>query len=370
MPNGSNGSISIGGQITSATRKERVSVRVLSDWQQVLLMLLLLLIWASIIGGVTCGVIVVAAHTLPDATERYLYLGVFASVLIGLVSAALVASIGKKKRVSPLFPSDQLFSEIVDDRISLEQQPTVARPSDQLIHLTGEGIYVRLSPGFFFRRWHWFVPWRSVSSCRYSDEGGYVEPVIRKHTILKMTPNRNFAELKDIVMTHIGTSVPKEEAKVFCPRCGAANPDERESCTSCGSPLQIQKRRHGFVTVWLVLMIITNSVMAIIYIWDCVVAEDWASWASLLGGQYVGTPWWVFLILFIAAAINARCAAALLDWRKWGFYGIAAVTLVDIIANVAAGGGFLLVIIQLAYLAIFFGILHIGKEEKVWPQLE
>ena len=69
-----------------------------------------------------------------------------------------------------------------------------------------------------------------------------------------------------------------------------------------------QKQRHGCLTTVLVLMIVTNSATALMY---------------LLGRsafkQSLGMPSWVLVVMGVLASFNLACAIALFKWKKWGF---------------------------------------------------
>ena len=120
------------------------------------------------------------------------------------------------------------------------------------------------------------------------------------------------------------------------------------------------KSRHGCLTAWLVLMIIMNSAGALMY---------------LLGSEairqgYPNAPGWAFPVLLVFTLFNLVCAIALYRWKKWGFWGFCASSVVALVMNLSIGLGIGLAIGGLVGVLLLYGVLHIGKENKGWPQLE
>jgi hypothetical protein len=121
-----------------------------------------------------------------------------------------------------------------------------------------------------------------------------------------------------------------------------------------------QKQRHGCLTAYLVFMIVANSASTLVY---------------LVGSEAVrrntpNMPAWAFPVLIVLGIFNLVCAIALFRWKKWGFWGFVASAVIAFAVNLSIGiaPGFALV--GLLGVAILYGVLHIGKEEKGWPQLD
>ena len=119
------------------------------------------------------------------------------------------------------------------------------------------------------------------------------------------------------------------------------------------------KKRHGCLTAWLVLMIIVNSLAALIYLFG----------RALIYQSVPNLPGWAFPVLFVGLLFNVACAIALLKWKKWGFWGFSASAVLALILNLSFGMG-VSSIGGLIGVAILYGVLHIGGENKGWPQLE
>lgn len=120
------------------------------------------------------------------------------------------------------------------------------------------------------------------------------------------------------------------------------------------------KSRHGCLTAWLVLMLITNSAVALGYLVGM----------SALKQTYPNAPGWAFPTLILAGTLNVICAIALLRWKKWGFWGFCATALITLAANMSMGLGIASALGGVLGVLILYGVLHIGKENKGWPQLE
>jgi hypothetical protein len=124
-----------------------------------------------------------------------------------------------------------------------------------------------------------------------------------------------------------------------------------------------RKERHGCVTTWLVLLIIANSLVALVYFFMRNVLLPYlpetvtSSAILLLGGL---------------AVLNVVCAVLLFSWKKVGFYGLILTNIAGIIINYQSGiGGVSSIVMALASLGILFGILQIKKDDKsAWDGLD
>ena len=120
------------------------------------------------------------------------------------------------------------------------------------------------------------------------------------------------------------------------------------------------KERNGCLTAYLVFAIIANSAIVLLY---------------LLGREAVKRstptlPDWVFPVLIVIGLFNLVCVIALLKWKKWGFWGLVALAGVTLCVNLAVGLGFSSAVIGLLGVVMLYGVLHIGKDNKGWPQLD
>ena len=121
-----------------------------------------------------------------------------------------------------------------------------------------------------------------------------------------------------------------------------------------------EKKRHGCLTAYLVLAIIANSATALIYLFG----------AAAIKRSVPNMPDWAFPVLIVLVLFNLACAIALLRWKKWGFWGLVGSAVVTLGVNLTIGLGLSSAIVGLLGVFLLCGLLHIGKDNKGWPQLD
>lgn len=139
-----------------------------------------------------------------------------------------------------------------------------------------------------------------------------------------------------------------------------------------------QKQRHGCLTVALGMMIVYGSI-------------------GLSIGLFFGLSFWLFgdwyrqylpmlysllrffdrnyiILYFVPYTLYVLCAIALFKWKKWGFWVFIGTALAPGIYTLVTDSFSPFTVIQLSFaalpIALLFGVLHIGKENKGWPQLD
>jgi hypothetical protein len=120
------------------------------------------------------------------------------------------------------------------------------------------------------------------------------------------------------------------------------------------------KQRHGCLTAFLVLMIIANSVVAVMYLFG----------SAAIRQNVPSAPGWAFPVLAIGGIVNVVCAIALFQWKKWGFFGFIATAAVAFVVNLMIGINILQALLGLVGIAVLYWVLQMGKEKKGWTQLE
>lgn len=120
------------------------------------------------------------------------------------------------------------------------------------------------------------------------------------------------------------------------------------------------KKRHGCLTAWLGLMIVVNALTALAYLLG----------SSMMRQAMPNAPAWAFPVLIVFAVINVVCAVALFQWKKWGFWGVCVSSAAGLVVNLSIGLSIGSVVLGLVGVAILYGILQIGGDNKGWPQLE
>lgn len=121
-----------------------------------------------------------------------------------------------------------------------------------------------------------------------------------------------------------------------------------------------QKSRHGCLTAYLILMLIANAGTALIYL----LAGDMVLQA------FPDAPGWTIPVLVFVTSFNFVCAIALFKWKKWGFWGFCVSAVAALGINLAIGLGPGSSIGGLVGVAILYGVLHIGDNNKGWSQLD
>jgi hypothetical protein len=135
------------------------------------------------------------------------------------------------------------------------------------------------------------------------------------------------------------------------------------------------KQRLGCLTAWLVLMILTNAV-GLVRVPLTVGALEQA---------LPDFPAWVVWPAFVLVLLNVVFAIALLNWKKWGFFGLLGASVGALALNLyllsqldleraipqaAAGVVAVSAVGSLLGVLILFALLRVGGEMSGWSQLE
>jgi hypothetical protein len=120
------------------------------------------------------------------------------------------------------------------------------------------------------------------------------------------------------------------------------------------------KQRLGCLTAWLVLMILANAFALVS------VPLRFGSIKQLIPDA----PDWMIWPTFFLPVLNIVFAIALLNWKKWGFFGVLGTSLVAFALNIYLGIGIPYAVAGFAGVAILFALLRIGGEQSGWSQLE
>ena len=180
---------------------------------------------------------------------------------------------------------------------------------------------------------------------------------------------------------------PKRGNK-HCRSCGAETNSEQVICIKCGVELNTQnsetssfsstdgkssttnntgnlnKQRHGLVTAWLILILISCSLSSLQY---------------LFAGDYVQKNWpgpgvisnTTIILLAIGSIVGGISALLLLNWKKIGFWGYSTMCIAGMFINISAGLSPVLAISGLVSVALLYGILKIKKNNvSAWDNLD
>jgi hypothetical protein len=129
-----------------------------------------------------------------------------------------------------------------------------------------------------------------------------------------------------------------------------------------GNTMARPKQRPLCLTAWLIFIIIGDLLLTPIYFLFSLptVRED-----------FPGVLWRILPVLGGVALFNLGCAIALFKWKKWGFWGFLASSVIPFIFNFFAG--FLAALLfDLIGIAWLFAIFQIGikRKNKYWSQLD
>lgn len=125
--------------------------------------------------------------------------------------------------------------------------------------------------------------------------------------------------------------------------------------------MKTQKIRHGCVTKWLILAIVINLVVTVIYVFTFPIIKNAA---------YSPIPDWAIPIYILSGIFNIVFLVAIFSWKKWGFWGFLATSILLFFVNLLVGVGIIQSILGPLGVAILFGILQMGKEYNGWSQLD
>lgn len=115
----------------------------------------------------------------------------------------------------------------------------------------------------------------------------------------------------------------------------------------------ITKKRGVLLTIWLILMLIVNTGIALFYLLGGL--NDYILKAFLA----LTVPWWAIITLGSLALLNVICAVFLLMWKKWAFFAICGSCGVALIANIIIGiNTFQVILSSFLYPAILYLIMR------------
>jgi len=180
-----------------------------------------------------------------------------------------------------------------------------------------------------------------------------------------------------------------------CPKCNSDVEDVNRFCGKCGHEFSEIKKRHKYLTAWLVILIITSLFSMIFYLFDIIAShvnifspivplylQSILFVRQLVGVNYYFAPLWVLIVLAITSVLNIICLIALFKWKKWGYYGYLIIRGVVFFINLIVvlhyshlilranmSGVLHQVIIELGGVVALYAVLQIGNENKGWIQM-
>ncbi|MFH1425508.1 MAG: hypothetical protein ABIG28_02140 [archaeon] len=89
------------------------------------------------------------------------------------------------------------------------------------------------------------------------------------------------------------------------------------------------KERGALLTIWLIIMLILNSLLAIIYFF----------FGSIVLEAFPNVPAWAIYLFGLLTLINVVFAILLFRWKKWAFFGLCVVAIISFVINIFIGVG-------------------------------
>ena len=125
--------------------------------------------------------------------------------------------------------------------------------------------------------------------------------------------------------------------------------------------MDMQHKRHKFLTFWLYLIIVVNIFAALTYFFS----------TGTMQLRFHNIPVWMFHVMGILGVIDAISAIALLKWKKWGFwvYCVVAVISLFIGMHFKMMGIIPAVLAVVIAVGILYWALNMGGENKAWNKL-
>lgn len=108
------------------------------------------------------------------------------------------------------------------------------------------------------------------------------------------------------------------------------------------------RERGGCLTAWLVVVLITNALIAFYYLTS----------TSAMQQVYPTISSGVFLLLAVIGAVNVASAIGLWTWHKWGFYLFVATSIITLVINIGIGLPILSSLAGLIGVGILWYLLH------------
>ncbi|MEA3429934.1 MAG: hypothetical protein U9R08_01540 [Nanoarchaeota archaeon] len=111
--------------------------------------------------------------------------------------------------------------------------------------------------------------------------------------------------------------------------------------------LKIQKKRNILLTVWLIIMLIGNTLAVLSYL----------LLNSTIASQYSNVPSWIFYIYGMLSLANLVFVIFLFKWKKWAFYAFCGSAIFAFIMNLFIGVGIFAAIVGLVGPVILYLVM-------------
>ncbi len=126
------------------------------------------------------------------------------------------------------------------------------------------------------------------------------------------------------------------------------------------------KRRHGCLTLLLLVIILINSLYALIYLLGVVPFHF-----IFRAGSDVSVM--LSRLQFVTAIFNSVFAVALLRWKRWGYWGLVLSNLLVVTLSVVLHGllySLVTIFFAVINIGLLWSVLQMGYDKNGWSQLE
>jgi len=92
---------------------------------------------------------------------------------------------------------------------------------------------------------------------------------------------------------------------------------------------EVEKKRGGLLTAWLILMLIANAGTAAYYF----------LFGSLVTALLPTIPFWAIYVLGVGSLLNFAFTIFLFKWKRWAFFAFCGMAGVVLVINIVIGMG-------------------------------
>jgi hypothetical protein len=122
----------------------------------------------------------------------------------------------------------------------------------------------------------------------------------------------------------------------------------------------MEKRRHGCLTAYLIFMMVVGVLGAVVYFFA----------GSFVAQGNPEIPPYLRPLFGVVNLLITPAAYALWKWKKWGFWLFVGIALFGATINTYLTRSIITFLMAPTGVLIMYGILHIGKENQGWKQLD
>jgi hypothetical protein len=119
-------------------------------------------------------------------------------------------------------------------------------------------------------------------------------------------------------------------------------------------PPRSERKRHGCLTTWLIIMVILN-LLGILLVAGIFAAYD--------------APGWLLAVSIGSGLLSLLFIIGVFMWKKWGAYGIIAIYIISIILDIVSGS-YTSIAGSVIGLSVFLMVMNMGGENRAWNYMD